>query len=100
MFRQFLLENFDNPAAVFFLAFSFLWVEGKEGEAHAKMYFFHLMMRYEVSYATRQSRIHTPGALHHIGIKRRQIFEDNCDRDNFMERFGGILPKTKPPCYP
>ena len=37
----------------------------------------------------RQSRIDAPGALHHIicrGIKRRRIFEDDQDGDNFMQR--------------
>ena len=39
----------------------------------------------------RQSRIDTPGALHHIicrGIEQRDIFEDDIDRDNFVKRLG------------
>jgi len=50
----------------------------------------------------RQSRIDAPGALHHIicrGIERRWIFEDDEDRDNFVERLGGILSETKTHCY-
>jgi len=50
----------------------------------------------------RQSRIDAPGALHHIicrGIERRRIFEDDEDRDNFINRLGGILSETKTPCY-
>ena len=41
----------------------------------------------------RQSRIDTPGAVHHIigrGMERRKIFRDNKDRNNFLERLGTI----------
>jgi putative transposase len=50
----------------------------------------------------RQSRIDAPGALHHIicrGIERRRIFQDDQDRDNFIQRLDGILSETKTPCY-
>ena len=50
----------------------------------------------------RKSRIDAPGALHHIiarGIERRQIFENNADRDNFLVRLGGILKETETGCY-
>jgi len=50
----------------------------------------------------RKSQIDAPGALHHIiarGIERRQIFEDNADRDNFLARLGGILKETETGCY-
>jgi len=50
----------------------------------------------------RQSRIDTPGALHHIicrGIEKRDIFEDDIDRDNFVKRLGVILSETGTPCY-
>jgi len=50
----------------------------------------------------RKSRIDAPGALHHIiarGIERRQIFENNTDRDNFLSRLGGILKETETGCY-
>ena len=50
----------------------------------------------------RQSRIDVPGALHHIicrGKERRKIFRTNADRDNFLERLGGILLETKTPCF-
>ena len=50
----------------------------------------------------RQSRIDTPGALHHIiarGIERRQIFDDDEDRYAFLERFGLILEETRTTCY-
>jgi len=43
-----------------------------------------------------------PGALHHIicrGIERREIFDDDADRDNFMERLGTILKESSTPCY-
>ena len=50
----------------------------------------------------RKSRIDAPGALHHIiarGIERRQIFESDADRDNFLARLGGILKETETGCY-
>ena len=50
----------------------------------------------------RKARIDAPGALHHIicrGIERRKIFNDNTDRDNFLERLGIILNETSTPCY-
>ena len=36
----------------------------------------------------RQSRIEAPGALHHViirGIKRKAIFKDDADRNEFIE---------------
>ena len=42
----------------------------------------------------RQARIDTPGALHHIivrGIERKKIFHDDKDRNDFIDRIGGIL---------
>ncbi len=50
----------------------------------------------------RQARIDAPGALHHIivrGIERRKIFYDDKDRDNFVERLGGVLSETGTPCF-
>ena len=50
----------------------------------------------------RQSRIDAPGALHHIiarGIARKEIFRDDADRDNFLERLCTILKDTKTVCY-
>jgi len=50
----------------------------------------------------RKSRIDAPGALHHIivrGIERRQIFETDADRDNFLSRLGDILTETETACY-
>jgi len=49
-----------------------------------------------------QSRIDTPGALHHIiarGIERRRIFEDDRDRRSFLERLGQILEQTRTACF-
>ena len=45
----------------------------------------------------RKARIDATGALHHIicrGIERRKIFDDDVDRDNFLERLGNILIET------
>ena len=50
----------------------------------------------------RQSRIDTPGALHHIivrGIERRKIFKDDQDRYNFIDRLGNILEQTQTGCF-
>ena len=50
---------------------------------------------------TRNARIDSPGALHHIiirGIERKAVFKDSADRDNFIERFGGIIKETETGC--
>jgi putative transposase len=50
----------------------------------------------------RKARIDAPGALHHIifrGIERREIFRDNKDRDNFLNRLGNVLSDSGTPCY-
>ena len=50
----------------------------------------------------RKARIDAPGALHHIivrGIDRCQIFRDNHDRDQYIDRLGNILTDTDTPCY-
>lgn len=50
----------------------------------------------------RKSRIDAPGALHHIiarGIDRKDIFKDDKDRDNFLERLGDILAETQTFCF-
>jgi hypothetical protein len=48
----------------------------------------------------RRSRIDAPGALHHViarGIEKRKIFQDDSDRNNFLERLGEILKETRTP---
>jgi REP element-mobilizing transposase RayT len=50
----------------------------------------------------RKSRIDAAGALHHImarGIDRCEIFRDDTDRNNFLDRLGGILSETETTCY-
>ena len=50
----------------------------------------------------RKARIDAPGALHHIivrGIEQCQIFRDDRDRDQFIQRFSDILTDTETPCY-
>jgi len=50
----------------------------------------------------RKSRIDTTGALHHImvrGIERCNIFRNDADRDNFLERLEKVLTETKTTCY-
>jgi len=43
----------------------------------------------------RLARRDAPGVLHHIiirGIERRNIFRDNKDRDDFIDRLSDLLP--------
>jgi len=50
----------------------------------------------------RKARIDAPGALHHIivrGIDRRKIFFNDSDRDDFLDRLGGILSDSKTACF-
>jgi REP element-mobilizing transposase RayT len=50
----------------------------------------------------RKSRIDAPGALHHIiarGIERSDIFKDDTDCNNFIDRLGVILPETGTICF-
>jgi len=50
----------------------------------------------------RVARLDTPGLLHHVmirGIERRKIFNDDKDRENFIERLSILLPQTKTQCY-
>jgi len=50
----------------------------------------------------RKARIDAPGAMHHIiarGIERGNIFEDDSDRNNFLERLGAIALETDTRCY-
>jgi putative transposase len=50
----------------------------------------------------RKARIDAPGALHHIivrGIDRRKIFFNDSDRDDFLDRLGGIVSDSKTACF-
>ena len=50
----------------------------------------------------RRARIDAPGALHHVivrGIERRNIFEDDTDRVNFLDRLGNVLSDTGTRCF-
>jgi putative transposase len=50
----------------------------------------------------RKSRIDAPDAVHHVigrGIAREKIFVGESDRDDFIDRLGGILTETKTTCY-
>ncbi|MBW2367920.1 MAG: transposase [Deltaproteobacteria bacterium] len=50
----------------------------------------------------RSSRIDAPGALHHIiarGIGQRKIFDDDTDREVFLERLSIILKETDTSCF-
>ena len=50
----------------------------------------------------RQSRLDAPGALHHIivrGIERCDIFADDRDRYDFIDRLGAIIEETDTGCF-
>lgn len=50
----------------------------------------------------RQARLDSPGVLHHVmirGIERRNIFRDDHDRNDFIERLSRLLPETQTFCY-
>lgn len=50
----------------------------------------------------RKARIDAPGALHHViarGIEKRDIFWDDHDRSNFLERLGIIIDESDTGCY-
>jgi REP element-mobilizing transposase RayT len=50
----------------------------------------------------RKARIDAPGALHHIivrGIEKRTIFNDDLDRNNFLDRLGRVLSETDTQCF-
>jgi putative transposase len=50
----------------------------------------------------RVARLDTPCLLHHVmirGIERRKIFNDDHDRENFIERLSILLPEAKTRCY-
>ena len=50
----------------------------------------------------RSARLDAPGVLHHImirGIERRNIFKNNKDREDLIERLSNLLPETETACY-
>jgi len=50
----------------------------------------------------RLARLDSPGVIHHVmirGIERKNIFRDNKDRDNFLERLSELIPTTTIVCY-
>jgi putative transposase len=50
----------------------------------------------------RQARLDAAGILHHViirGIERRNIFSDDNDRRDFLDRCGLIFPQTRTACY-
>jgi len=65
------------------------------------MLFFFLRLCY-IEIMPRQARIDAPGALHHIicrGIERKKIFQDDTDRNDFVNRLGTVLIETSTACY-
>ena len=50
----------------------------------------------------RLARLDAPGVIHHViirGIERREIFRDNKDRNDMVDRLAVLLPATNTSCY-
>ena len=50
----------------------------------------------------RTARLDAPGVLQHVmicGIERREIFRNNKDREDFIERLEVLCPETEINCY-
>jgi putative transposase len=50
----------------------------------------------------RKARLDAPGALNHFivrGIERCAIFREDTDRDDFLDRLGGILSESQTLCF-
>ena len=50
----------------------------------------------------RGPRLDAPGTLHHVmvrGIEKRQIFEDDQDREDFLHRLGKVLEQCQASCF-
>jgi REP element-mobilizing transposase RayT len=50
----------------------------------------------------RLARLDAPGVLHHLmirGIERRNIFWNDEDREDFLNRLSKLLSETGTPCY-
>jgi len=50
----------------------------------------------------RQARLDAPGTLHHViirGIEKRQIVDDDRDRENFVKRLGDLAKETETHIY-
>jgi putative transposase len=50
----------------------------------------------------RLARLDAPGVIHHViirGIERREIFRNNKDRNDMMDRLADLLPATNTTCY-
>ena len=50
----------------------------------------------------RTARLDAPGVLHHVmirGIERREIFRNNTDRENFIDRLEILCPASQTNCY-
>lgn len=50
----------------------------------------------------RLARLDAPGVVHHVmirGIERRNIFRDNTDRNDMVDRLAELLPVTNTSCY-
>jgi putative transposase len=50
----------------------------------------------------RKARIDYPGGIHHIiirGIERKRIFQDDQDRNAFLDRLGFLLLESKTSCF-
>ena len=59
-------------------------------------------VRLNSSKMPRKPRIDAPGALHYVllrGLEGKQIFQDEADRDSFVDRLAHLLKETSSSCY-
>jgi REP element-mobilizing transposase RayT len=50
----------------------------------------------------RKARIDYPGGVHHLivrGIERKRIFQDDQDRNAFLDRLGFLLLESETSCF-
>jgi hypothetical protein len=43
-----------------------------------------------------------PGVIHHViirGVKKRESFQDQADREDFTSRLEDLIPETRTRCY-
>lgn len=50
----------------------------------------------------RSAGLDAPGILHHLiirGVERRDIFRDQADQQDFVDRLSELVPETRTSCY-
>ena len=58
--------------------------------------------KFELREMPRQARLDVAGTLHHImlrGIEKKQIFDDDLDREGFVNRMGKLALESRTKIY-